>query len=40
LIYGSIIAMIFMLIYDRDETLKFLKLRPRIEESEESHKII
>ncbi|MFA5526810.1 MAG: hypothetical protein WC992_08295 [Acholeplasmataceae bacterium] len=40
LIYGSIIAMIFMLIYDRDETLKFLKLRPRIKETEESQKII
>lgn len=38
IIYGSIIASIFMLIYDTDETLKFLRLRARIPEVEESQK--
>ncbi len=39
LIYGSIIALIFMFIYDTDETLKFFKLRariPQVNESQES----
>lgn len=40
LIYGSIIASIFMLIYDTDETLRFLKLKARIPEVEESQKSI
>jgi len=34
LIYGSIIALIFMFIYDTDETLKFFRIRQRIPKKE------
>jgi hypothetical protein len=35
MIYGMIIALIFMFIYDTDETLKFFKLRARLPKIEE-----
>jgi hypothetical protein len=35
MIYGMLIAMTFMLIYDTDETLKFFKLRTRLPKLEE-----
>ncbi len=35
MIYGMIIALIFMFIYDTDETLKFFKLRSRLPKIEE-----
>lgn len=39
LIYGSIIALIFMFIYDRDETLRFFRLKSRLAK-EETHEVI
>jgi uncharacterized integral membrane protein len=35
MIYGGLIALIFMFIYDREETLYFFKLKMRITEVEE-----
>jgi hypothetical protein len=38
LIYGSLIALVFMLIYDTDTTLRFFKLKARLPKQEETTK--